>query len=59
MNWALTYTFNFNDTEAQYYDDFDVAKAEAIRWSECELGAAIYLWKLTTGNPIKWMRVSI
>ncbi len=59
MNWALTYTFNFNDTEAQYYDDFDVAKEEAIRWSECELGAAIYLWKLTTGNPIKWMRVSI
>ena len=58
MKWALTYTFNYDKNEAQFFESFDDAKQEAFSWSERELGAAIYLWKLTTGNPIKWMKVT-
>ena len=56
--WALSYTFNYVDNEARLFKDFDNAKQEAKSWSESELGAPIYVWKLTTGNPIKWMKVS-
>ena len=55
--WALTKTFNFDKNEARLFESFDDAKAEAITWSNCQSGASIYLWKLTTGNPIKWLKV--
>ena len=55
--WALTTTFNFDNNEARLFESFDDAKAEAITWSNCESGASIYLWKLTKGNPIKWLKV--
>ena len=58
MKWALTYTFNYDKNEARLFKDFDDTLAEAKSWSKEELGAPIYLWKLTTGNPIKWMRVT-
>ncbi len=56
--WALTYTFNYDDNEARLFKNFDDTLAEAKSWSKCELGAPIYVWKLTTGKPIKWMKVS-
>ena len=56
--WALTYTFNYDKNEARFFKDFDDTLAEAKLWSKEELGAPIYVWKLTTGNPIKWMKVS-
>jgi len=56
--WALTYTFNYDDNEARLFKNFDDTLVEAKSWSKCELGAPIYVWKLTTGKPIKWMKVS-
>ena len=56
--WALTYTFNYDDNEARLFKNFDDTLAEAKSWSKCESGAPIYLWKLTTGKPIKWMKVT-
>ena len=56
--WALTYTFHYDKNEARLFKDFDDTLAEAKSWSKEELGAPIYLWKLTTGNPIKWMKVT-
>jgi hypothetical protein len=55
--WALTFSFNYDNNQARLFESFDDAKTEAFTWSKCELGAPIYLWKLTTGNPIKWMKV--
>ena len=56
--WALTYTFNYDKNEARLFKDFDDTLVEAKSWSKCESGAPIYVWKLTTGNPIKWMKVT-
>ncbi len=58
MNWALTYTFNYDDTYCQKFDEFRDASKAAHKWSIEEEGAPIYVWKLTKGNPIKWMEVS-
>ena len=58
MKWALTYTFNYDKNEARFFKTFDDTLAEANSWSKEELGAPIYLWKLTTGNPIKSMKVT-
>tara|TARA_Y200000002_G_scaffold243844_1_gene201758 strand:+ start:219 stop:398 length:180 start_codon:yes stop_codon:yes gene_type:complete len=57
MKWALTFTFNYDKNEARFFKTFDDTLVEAKSWSKEELGAPIYLWKLTTGNPIKWMKV--
>ena len=34
MKWALTYTFNYDKNEAQFFESFDDAKQEAFSWSE-------------------------
>ncbi len=57
FKWILTQTFEFNDNNAEYFYEFDNAKKYANLWSK-ETQAPIYLWKVTTGNPIKWMEVS-
>ena len=30
MKWALTYTFNYDKNEAQFFESFDDAKQEAF-----------------------------
>ena len=54
--WALTTTFNFDNNEARLFESFDDAKQQACL-DAFKTGASIYLWKLTTGNPIKWLKV--
>ncbi len=54
--WALTTTFNFDKNEARLFESFDDAKEQACL-DAFKTGASIYLWKLTTGNPIKWLKV--
>ena len=54
--WALTTTFNFDNNEARLFESFDDAKEQASL-DAFKTGASIYLWKLTTGNPIKWLKV--
>ena len=54
--WALTTTFNFDKNEARLFESFDDAKSEA-NLETFKSGTSVYLWKLTTGNPIKWLKV--
>ena len=54
--WALTTTFNFDKNEARLFESFDDAKEQACL-DAFKTGASVYLWKLTTGNPIKWLKV--
>ncbi len=58
MKWSLTISFNYDETYNREFETFDEAKTAAIAWSNDNEGCPIYLWKLTTGNPIKWMEVS-
>tara|TARA_B100000029_G_C17535414_1_gene944718 strand:+ start:92 stop:271 length:180 start_codon:yes stop_codon:yes gene_type:complete len=58
MKWSITYSFNYDDTYNKQFETFDEAKEGAYKWSIEEEGAPIYIWKLTTGNPIKWTKVS-
>ena len=58
FNWAVTDTWNFEmETSINFYE-FENAKDYARTWLKEGHVNATYLWKLTTGNPIKWMEVS-
>ena len=54
--WALTTTFNFDKNEARLFESFDDAKEQACL-DAFKTGDSVYLWKLTKGNPIKWLKV--
>lgn len=58
MKWSLTISFKYDDTYNRQFESFDEAKETAYEWSNDNEGCPIYIWKLTTGNPIKWMEVS-
>ena len=55
FEWAVTSTFNFEEDTCVNFYEFANAKDYANILTK-EVGS-VYLWKLTDGNPIKWMEV--
>ncbi len=57
FNWAVTDTWDFKNHTCVNFIEFGNAKDYAkIQSRDSQL--PVYIWKLTTGNPIKWMEVS-
>ena len=53
FKWAITDTFHWEKATSIGFYEFSSAKHYAKNWSE-EVGS-VFIWKLTSGNPIKWM----
>ena len=49
--WAATDSFTFNERKAKKFVDFDDALIYADKTRP------VYIWKLTKGDPIKWMEL--
>ena len=47
----------FDPDGCEWATDLDHARDLAFDWSADEGGAAMTVWRLTTGNPIKWLEV--
>ena len=47
----------FDDHLAEVFSDINEAKDAAFNWSTEEHGMPMIIWRLTQGNPIKWMEV--
>ena len=57
FNWAVTDTWDYEKETCTSFYEFENAKDYAkIQSKDSQL--PVYIWKLTTGNPIKWMEVS-
>ena len=56
FNWAITDTYHWEKATSIGFYEFGSAKHYAKNWSE-EVGS-VFIWKLTQGNPIKWMEVN-
>ena len=56
FEWAVTDTWHFEPETCTNFYEFANAKDYARIWAK-EVGS-VYLWKLTNGDPIKWMEVS-
>lgn len=48
---------SFDDHAAEFFSDLDTARDVAFDWSAAEAGDKMMIWRLTSGNPIKWMEV--
>ena len=57
FNWAVTDTWDFRNYASVNFMEFDNAKDYAKTQSK-DSQLPVYIWKLTTGNPIKWMKVT-
>jgi hypothetical protein len=55
--WAIGPDFHFNDAMVEMFSDFDEANDAAFDWSVEMNGQPVFIWRMTTGNPIKWMKV--
>ena len=55
FNWAITDTYHWEKATSIGFYEFGSAKHYAKNWSE-EVGS-VFIWKLTSGTPIKWMEV--
>ena len=56
FEWAVTSTWDYEKETCTYFYEFANAKDYAqIRAKEV---GSVYLWKLTDGNPVKWMEVN-
>ena len=58
FNWAVTDTWNFEEETSINFYELENDKDYARTWLKEGHVNTTYLWKLTTGNPIKWMEVS-
>jgi hypothetical protein len=47
----------FDEHGCEWATDLDHARDLAFDWSIDEGGAAMIVWRLTSGNPIKWLEV--
>ncbi len=56
LNWIVTNTFELTeDAEVWSFEDFTEATKKAHDLTG-EYGS-LWIWRLTNGNPIKWMEV--
>ncbi len=56
FEWAVTNTWDYEKETCTSFYEFANAKDYAQIWAK-EVGS-VYLWKLTNGDPIKWMEVN-
>ncbi len=56
FEWAVTSTWDYEKETCTNFYEFANAKDYARIWAK-EVGS-VYLWKLTNGDPIKWMEVN-
>ena len=54
--WILTDTFDFYSKDANYWNFTDFDEAKKTGENLVESIGAVYLWKATNGNPIKWIK---
>ena len=47
----------FDDHFAEFFTDLTEARDAAFDWSVELQGLSVVIWRLTQGNPIKWMEV--
>ena len=57
FEWAVTDTWHFEPETCTNFYEFANAKDYARIWAK-EVAGSVYLWKLTNGDPIKWMEVN-
>ena len=57
FEWAVTDTWHFEPETCTNFYEFANAKDYARIWAK-EVAGSVYLWKLTNGEPIKWMEVN-
>ena len=57
FEWAVTDTWHFEPETCTNFYEFANAKDYARIWAK-EAAGSVYLWKLTNGEPIKWMEVN-
>jgi hypothetical protein len=48
---------SFDAHSAEFFSDLDSARDAAFDWSVEQHGDPIIVWRLTSGNPIKWMEI--
>ena len=55
FQWAITDTWDYEPETCVNFYEFANATDYARIWSK-EVGS-VFIWKLTNGDPIKWMEV--